>query len=285
MSEADDNPAADVGVALLLGGGVAEAIASIEATLATVRDAAGQVLAGLARVQAVGAAAAAVPPAPAQRAATLPETAIASTLAVRPEEQFVPPRLARPAGPEQMAALAPISAPDDHVQASAPIALAERAPASGVQAAPAVSAAPANSAGCAAGLFTRCSGTAASFAPVPSRAAGAASAADPRAAEPPQSVGLWGASTPERTQPGSVSPAAPMATPDGGGVAPRAFAPPAAPSAQGGGPTGGDVFLMGTRVGSLDRRPSSREAGRPQAGGTAFDPRLSPAWPGTLQGN
>ncbi len=125
----------------------------------------------------------------------------------------------------------------------------------------------------------------ASFAPVPSRAAGAASAADPRAAEPPQSVGLWGASTPERTQPGSVSPAAPMATPDGGGVAPRAFAPPAAPSAQGGGPTGGDVFLDGTRVGSWIADHLAREAGRPQAGGTAFDPRLSPAWPGTLQGN
>jgi hypothetical protein len=29
----------------------------------------------------------------------------------------------------------------------------------------------------------------------------------------------------------------------------------------------------------------AREAGRPQAGSAAFDPTLSPSWPGALQGS
>jgi hypothetical protein len=53
----------------------------------------------------------------------------------------------------------------------------------------------------------------------------------------------------------------------------------------GGGPGGGDVFLDGMRVGRWMARELARQAGGPQAGGTAFDPRSSPAWPGALQGS
>lgn len=43
----------------------------------------------------------------------------------------------------------------------------------------------------------------------------------------------------------------------------------------------GDVFLDGHRVGRWLSDLLSREALRPPSGGSAFDPRLSPAWPGT----
>jgi hypothetical protein len=46
----------------------------------------------------------------------------------------------------------------------------------------------------------------------------------------------------------------------------------------------GDVFLDGTRVGRWMARELARQAGGPQASGTSFDPRISPAWPGALQG-
>jgi hypothetical protein len=74
-----------------------------------------------------------------------------------------------------------------------------------------------------------------------------------------------------------------VAAPGDDAAPPRAHAPPAAPTGRGG-PTGGDVFLDGMRVGTWLADHLAREAGRPQAGGTAFDPRLTPAWPGTLQG-
>lgn len=61
------------------------------------------------------------------------------------------------------------------------------------------------------------------------------------------------------------------------------YAPPTAQALQSG-PTGGDVFLDGARVGTWLADHLAREAGRPQMGGTGFDPRLTPAWPGTLQG-
>ena len=51
------------------------------------------------------------------------------------------------------------------------------------------------------------------------------------------------------------------------------------------GPSHGDVFLDGMRVGRWMSDNLAREATRPQAGSTAFDPRLGPTWPGTLQGN
>ena len=45
------------------------------------------------------------------------------------------------------------------------------------------------------------------------------------------------------------------------------------------------MFLDGMRVGRWMARELARQAGGPQAGGTAFDPRSSPAWPGALQGS
>ncbi len=52
-----------------------------------------------------------------------------------------------------------------------------------------------------------------------------------------------------------------------------------------GGPTEGDVFLDGDRVGRWMARHLARELGGPAASGTAFDPRVGPAWPGALHGN
>ncbi len=86
---------------------------------------------------------------------------------------------------------------------------------------------------------------------------------------------------------GAVAPAAagfaamPMTS---GGFAPPlpSVAPPVA--AGGSGLTGGDVLLDGTRMGRWVADHLARAAGRPQASSTAFDPSLSPRWPGTLQG-
>jgi hypothetical protein len=68
--------------------------------------------------------------------------------------------------------------------------------------------------------------------------------------------------------------------------APAALATPAAPvaAAASSGPVQGDVFLDGARVGRWMSDRLAREADRPQAGMTGFDPRLGPAWPGSLHG-
>ncbi len=50
------------------------------------------------------------------------------------------------------------------------------------------------------------------------------------------------------------------------------------------GPTGGDVFLDGMRVGRWLARELGQMADAPQAGSTFFDPRAGATWPGTLQG-
>jgi len=50
------------------------------------------------------------------------------------------------------------------------------------------------------------------------------------------------------------------------------------------GPTGGDVYLDGARMGRWIADHMARAASRPQGGGTAFDGRMGPAYPGTLQG-
>ncbi len=78
----------------------------------------------------------------------------------------------------------------------------------------------------------------------------------------------------------------------GAQVAPRpanataAAATPAAPvaAAASSGPVRGDVYLDGARVGRWMSDRLAREADRPQAGVTGFDPRLGPAWPGSLHG-
>ncbi len=68
--------------------------------------------------------------------------------------------------------------------------------------------------------------------------------------------------------------------------APAAAATSAAPvaAAESSGPVQGDVFLDGARVGRWMSDRLAREADRPQAGVTGFDPRLGPAWPGSLHG-
>ena len=50
------------------------------------------------------------------------------------------------------------------------------------------------------------------------------------------------------------------------------------------GPTGGDVYLDGARMGRWIAERMARAASRPQGGTTGFDGRMGPAFPGTLQG-
>jgi len=243
--------AADAGLALLLGDGVADAMSVAESALATVQSAAVRAFAGLARIQAAGAAAAAVPPVP-------PVPQAAPDMVDGPEEQNRPaprsaaPQVVRPAAPEQVAfAPVPIASADTQASTSVPPSL------------PAVSFAV--------------------FAPSPMpMAMPMAAAAMRRPASQDAAPAAVGDS--ERiVPPDAAAPAAPMAT----GVASKpsspSYAPPAAQATQGG-PTGGDVFLDGARVGTWLADHLAREAGRPQMGSTGFDPRLTPAWPGTLQG-
>lgn len=69
-------------------------------------------------------------------------------------------------------------------------------------------------------------------------------------------------------------------------TAPPATLPQAAPHAPSPttGPTGGDVFLDGTRLGHWIATSLARSAGRPPSGTTGFDPRLGVTWPGTQNG-
>lgn len=53
---------------------------------------------------------------------------------------------------------------------------------------------------------------------------------------------------------------------------------------QHGGPTHGDVFLDGARVGHWMSEALARAVSGPPGGCTAFDPTMSAAWPGALQG-
>jgi hypothetical protein len=50
------------------------------------------------------------------------------------------------------------------------------------------------------------------------------------------------------------------------------------------GPTSGDVFLDGSRLGTWIANHLARQASRPPSGATGFDPRMGIAWPGTQQG-
>jgi hypothetical protein len=75
---------------------------------------------------------------------------------------------------------------------------------------------------------------------------------------------------------GPVTPLQPEAPPPQRPVAPQAQGAPSSP-------TGGDVFLDGTRLGHWLASTLAREAGRPPAGGSSFDPRLGISWPGQRQ--
>ena len=67
-------------------------------------------------------------------------------------------------------------------------------------------------------------------------------------------------------------------------LAPTARRPEPAGSFAQGGPTQGDVFLDGTRVGRWMADTLARAVSGPASGSTAFDPHMSAAWPGALQG-
>jgi hypothetical protein len=86
-----------------------------------------------------------------------------------------------------------------------------------------------------------------------------------------------------------AAPAAPAVREVGGravGMAAPAMPSVAPPSVSQGnaGPTQGDVYLDGVRMGRWMASTLAREASRPQGGTTHFDPRMGPSWPGTLQG-
>lgn len=78
--------------------------------------------------------------------------------------------------------------------------------------------------------------------------------------------------------------AAPMPWP--AQIAPSAALPPAAPksASSSSGPTSGDVYLDGARLGHWMASNLARSAGRPPSGTTGFDPRLGVTWPGTQSG-
>ena len=90
--------------------------------------------------------------------------------------------------------------------------------------------------------------------------------AAPSRAEPAASVGMQVAPRPTVATAAGAAPAAPMAT------------------AAASGPVQGDVYLDGARVGRWMSDRLAREVNRPQGGVTGFDPRLGPAWPGSLHG-
>lgn len=71
-----------------------------------------------------------------------------------------------------------------------------------------------------------------------------------------------------------------------GGMAPTAWPSVAPPAGVDSGRSGqGDVFLDGMRMGRWMTEHLARQAGRPPAGGSAFDPRMGIAWTGMQQGN
>ncbi len=96
--------------------------------------------------------------------------------------------------------------------------------------------------------------------------------------------------TPATSSPVSVAPHRPQPSTALNAVQPSANAsaslPSVAPQApqQSAPPTGGDVFLDGTRLGYWLSNHLSRTASRPPAGATGFDPRLGISWPGSQQG-
>jgi hypothetical protein len=94
--------------------------------------------------------------------------------------------------------------------------------------------------------------------------------------------------------PQAVIPAARMAPSPRARTSARPISPASLPAAsvappprqpEPSGPTHGDVFLDGARVGSWLSDRLAREAARPQFGATGIDPTIAPAWPGALQGH
>lgn len=87
---------------------------------------------------------------------------------------------------------------------------------------------------------------------------------------------------PSSAEPAAMSVQAPIRP----APAPQALTTSAAPVAAtlSSTPMQGDVYLDGSRVGRWMSDQLAREVSGPQAGITGFDPRLGPAWPGSLHG-
>ncbi len=269
--EATGREPSDIGLALLLDGGVADAITSVEGMIATAQSGVVRALAGLSQVQAAGAAAASIPMAPpvATQATVKPQEAASDIVeAVRPAALLAPPPAVRSARAEQVS-MAPVTVPGGGSVAPSPVVRTE---------------APDDSAPM---LFS-------SFAPTPVAETEIAVMSDRSTVSAkdlaaPATSGLGGDTLavssvrPRQWAPEASSPATQTEGPATDALPQRAFAPTPRQPLQGG-PTGGDVFLDGARVGSWMADHLAHEVGRPQAGGTGFDPRLTPAWPGTLQG-
>jgi len=260
-----------VGVQVLLASGLADAMAAAESTLSSAQLAAQRAFAGLAHLQAVGIQVSAVPQAirdgPSQDPvdATAGDSVVSGATAPGPKD--IPQTGVRGSTPP-----ADVAAPDVvNVRPSAP-PWSAAVPASHETGFIAPAAAPV---------------ALASFAPATAGADPAPAAADVMsinvAAPRLEAVGL---SMPDegaqvdtpyvagRLGRGSVVASSPPSRP---------AAPPQATSGTNG-PTGGDVFLDGTRVGIWLADHLAHEASRPQTGGTGFDSRMTAAWPGTLQG-
>lgn len=266
MSQGDADPQADqIGLQLLLGGGLADAMAAVEGTLGSVQRAAEQAFAGMSAVQAAGGAVSALPPMRTEATAQ-----VAGTTVPDPVTPGAP--MSDVAGMSARASSAP--APQTSVVPASPAA-----PSAPMSVMPtAAAAAPPAAASPAAPV------TYATFAPVVTAPASTPEwPVDSSEGQPTQSAQSGWPQPPAMRAPHyGTTQAAPAASSDGA-MASRPMAPASAPAAASG-PTGGDVFLDGTRMGTWVADHLAREVNRPQAGGTGFDPRLTPAWPGTLQG-
>lgn len=235
----------------MLADGVLEAMTAAEGALATAQSAASRALAGHVRVQAAGAAAASVPPA-APSLPAIPQTVTAPEERVRKAAPVDPLHVERPTTVERTS-YSTVSDAGGH--AAAPMIPAPIAP-------------------------DAARVSFAAFAPTHPALVLEAATSHPGSVDAAPSAlrddGLAFA-------PDAAASTAPVANAATSPQRSRSLAPPTAQASQSG-PTGGDVFLDGTRVGTWLADHMAREVGRPQMGGTGFDPRLTPAWPGTLQG-
>jgi hypothetical protein len=87
---------------------------------------------------------------------------------------------------------------------------------------------------------------------------------------------------PARIAPEPGAPKSPLAPTLGSSPGVPSVEPPPTPQASGG-PSQGDVYLDGMRVGRWMSDTLAREATRPPAGSTFFDPRLTPSYSGAQQ--
>ena len=295
QGQTEPSGSAAVGLTLLLSGGVAEAMEVMQRTLATVQEAATQALAGLGQLQAAAMMAATVPPPrqPEQVVGDTGKPTAAPEGGVRQEWRAVRPPPTAAVVLDAASAFVPSMVPDGEWLAPMP----DLAPASAEHLVVQPTVPPTASHASvtmarqrqlgmqAPTLFATFAPTAPNLPVVSATLPASIVGTRQGQAELPWPTSEWPVAGPEDdTQEARSLPAAPPAVATGMDMMSRAYAPMAMRTAAGG-PVGGDVFLDGTRVGTWVTDHLAREAGRPQSGGTSFDPRLTPAWPGTLQGN